>query len=155
MYARNTVFALMFLGSCSAASSGEPATGSDSVNGSPQELAVCVVVNGALRIVGARQDPVTGDTLIGDRRWNTVFPTTTPPYAEGAAWLSEPFIQIQNLSYAPYGPARQLPADALALISNVEGVPVFVESGTRADPPGMVFLPLRPGCWFQPYIGIR
>jgi hypothetical protein len=110
---------------------------------------VCVIENGMLRIVEA-QYSATGDTVIAGRSLREAYPTTTPPYAAGAAWYVEGTpIMLDGRRYVKFGMPRVLGVSEVARMGEYLGVPVFAEAGVTR--PEVVYLPVRPGCEFQPY----
>jgi hypothetical protein len=119
-----------------------------------QQLYICVIDSGNLRMVGARLDSVSGDTLVDGRDFREAYPATAPPYAQ-AARLARSLVEFGDARYYAQGPARHLPPDALTKVGELNGVPVFAEVGTPTNPPGAIFLPVGPGCEFQLLVGFN
>lgn len=97
-------------------------------------------------MVAAQYDPVTGDTSFGRQDWGDA---ATDAYASATTWYvdDEP-IPWRGLLSVKYGPERILPIEDLERAGEHRGVPVFREAGNVS---GMIFVPVRPGCVFQPY----
>jgi len=117
-----------------------------------QEMQVCVVADGALTSVAVQYDPATGDTMVAGTRFRDRYPATTG-YAASATW----FVNGEPISfgaparrYVKYGLPRVLGVSEVARIGEYQGVPVFAEGASGARPE-VIYLPLRPGCEFQPY----
>lgn len=113
---------------------------------------VCVINNGELKVVTALRDPLTGDTLVDGRRLGEAHPTTLPPYARDAAWLGKEIIEVRGRYYAPYGPPRFVESELLIRAGEFRGVPLYAESALAETGQGAIFVPIRPGCEFQPYV---
>ena len=113
-------------------------------------LRVCVIQDGALTEVEAQYDPATGDTTVGGVRFSERFPATTG-YAANATWFinNEP-ITFNGRQYAKYGLPRVLGVTEVNRIGEYQGVSVFAETGATGSP-DVIYLPVRPGCEFQPY----
>lgn len=119
----------------------------------PTRLILCVVEDHRLRDIDAAVDPATGDTLVHGRRFSEVYPSTAPPYAMHMSWYQNhdgDFIQLGSDYFIRYGRPRSISAAALARVGSLQGVPIFAERAAlpRID---MIYLPVRPGCTFQPY----
>jgi hypothetical protein len=111
---------------------------------------VCVVENGALRSVQAQYTQATGDTTVAGRPFAQAYPATAPQYAGGAAWyIQNEQITVLGRRYVRFGLPRVLGTGEVTRIAEHQGVPVFAETG--AARPEVVYLPVRPGCEFQPY----
>ncbi|HEY0037713.1 MAG TPA: hypothetical protein VGB66_13540 [Longimicrobium sp.] len=113
-------------------------------------ISVCVVENGMLRNVEAEYTSATGDTTVAGRRFGEAYPATAPAYAAGTGWYiqGEP-IMIDRRRYVKYGLPRVLGVNEVTRVGDHQGVPVFAETGTTR--PDVVYVPVRPGCEFQPY----
>lgn len=115
------------------------------------EISVCVIEDGMLREVRADYDAVTGDTTLAGRPFSGVHRTTTPPYAAGAAWyINNGTFTYQGSRYVKYGLPRVLGVTEISRVGNADGIPIFAEAGGSA-PYGVLYVPVRPGCEFQPY----
>lgn len=122
-----------------------------------RSVETCVLSTG--RVTKVRVEiSATGDTTFQGQPFRTAFPLT-PEYATGADWYerNEPIpetvwpVDSARGDYVKYGSPRVLPADTLAPLSVHHGVPIFSALG---DPPakyGMLYVPVRPGCWFHDY----
>jgi len=125
-----------------------------------EEIAVCVVKDGALASLPAAYDPATGDTTVDGRPFSQVHPDTVG-YAGGRQWyLAEVPIRFERYHYVKYGIPRVLGMHEITPVAQYEGVPIFAEAG-RTGPWEVLYLPERPGCMFQPYqtyidvVGVR
>jgi hypothetical protein len=115
-----------------------------------RDVRICVLQDDALTIVTARYNVVTGDTTIGGSLFNRVHPAG-PEYAADTEWFREHrSITVAGTSYQKYGLPRVLGVDEVESFAAYEGVLVFAEPGDT-DAPEMIWLPVRPGCEFQPY----
>jgi hypothetical protein len=116
----------------------------------PAMINVCVIENGMPRSVQAEYTTATGDTLIAGRPFRDAYPATAPHYAAGAAWYvqGDP-ITLDRRRYVKFGMPRVLGVNEVARMGEHQGVPVFAETGVTR--PEVVYLPVRPGCEFQPY----
>ncbi|HEU0016544.1 MAG TPA: hypothetical protein VFQ45_22880 [Longimicrobium sp.] len=164
MHARLCVLAAAALAACrppAPAASAPAAGGPDAAAvpigrmetaGSGSDIYVCVVENGELRNIPVLYDRRTGDTLTLDRRlFRTVYPTG-PQYAVNAPWFiaHEP-IEHAGRTFRKYGLPRILGVRELVRAGEYRGVPLFTGVGPDA-PAGIVYVPARTGCEFQPYI---
>jgi hypothetical protein len=114
---------------------------------------ICVVEGGALTEVEARYNQNTGDTTTMDgRRFGEAYPTGAQ-YAASAPWYinNEP-VTFNGRRYVKYGLPRVLGTTEITRAGELQGVPVFAETG-GATPPEVIYVPVRPGCEFQPYQG--
>jgi hypothetical protein len=71
-------------------------------------------------------------------------------YAANATWFinNEP-VMFQNRRFVKYGLPRVLGVSDVTRVGEFQGVSLFAETGqTRPD---VVYVPVRPGCEFQPY----
>jgi hypothetical protein len=111
-------------------------------------LRVCVLQDGALRMVDVGYNVRTGDSTIAGRPFPEVHPSTAP-YAAGEAWLihDEP-IRWRGHLLVKYGPERTLRFVDVVLGGEHRGVPVFGEAGAASE---VIYIPVRTGCVFQPY----
>jgi hypothetical protein len=111
---------------------------------------VCVVENGALRNVEVQYNTQSGDTTVNGRRFSDAYPATTG-YAAGAPWYinNEP-VTVNGRRYVKYGLPRILGVTEVSRTADYQGVPVFAEAGAMGGTE-VLYLPVRPGCEFQPY----
>lgn len=111
---------------------------------------VCVIENGAPRNVQAQYISQSGDTTIAGRPFGQVYPATAPHYAAGAPWfIQNDQITVQGRRFVRFGLPRILGVNEVTRIAEHQGVPVFAETG--AARPEVIYVPVRPGCEFQPY----
>lgn len=115
-----------------------------------RDIRVCVVENGALREVQAMYNTANGDTTVSGRPFAQAYPATSG-YAMGMTWFinNEP-ITVNGRRYVKYGLPRVLGVSEVARAGEYMGVPVFAEAGA-AGMTEVLYLPVRPGCEFQPY----
>jgi hypothetical protein len=119
-----------------------------------REITVCVVQDGMLQNVTATFNPATGDTMVmqagAERRFAEAYPATTG-YAAGATWyVNDQPVRLNNRNYVKFGLTRVIDASQLTKSTDYQGVPVFTETGA-ATQPEVIYVPVRPGCEFQPY----
>jgi hypothetical protein len=111
---------------------------------------VCVVENGALRNVQAQYTASTGDTTVGGRPFGEAYPATAPSYAAGATWYVQgDQITVDGRRFVKFGLPRVVGVGQVARSGEYQGVPLFAEPGMAR--PDVLYVPLRPGCEFQPY----
>lgn len=114
---------------------------------------VCVVRNGELAVVEVQYDPRTSDSTYQGVPFAEAFPITVG-YALRTDWYrGSDSITVAGRTYAEYGFPRVLGPQELQRVGEYRGVPVFAAREER-DRRGVVYLPLRPGCEFQPYIDV-
>jgi hypothetical protein len=115
-------------------------------------LQVCVLQDGRLADVVTDYNPVTGDTLVGGRPFGEAFPPHAPGYAASASWmvLNEP-IPFRGYTYIKYGRPRVYAVRAVERMGEYQGTVLFTEAGTGDRLPGILLVPVRPGCEFQTY----
>jgi hypothetical protein len=112
-------------------------------------IQVCVVQDGNLTNVSVQYNPTTGDTTVNGQPFATAHPTGAQ-YAANAPWYIEnqPLV-FQRRRLVKYGLPRVLGVTEVTRVGEYMGVPLFAEPGqTRPD---VVYVPVRPGCEFQPY----
>ncbi|WP_420128663.1 hypothetical protein [Longimicrobium sp.] len=118
----------------------------------------CAVSAGQLRKVQVEVSATTGDTTFQGRPFASAFPLTAE-YATGAAWYerNEPLPETvrprenERGDYVKYGRPRVLSADTLMRVSTHHGVGVYMTHEDAWINEGIVWVPVRPGCWFQHY----
>ncbi len=115
-----------------------------------QRMRVCVVEGATLREVEAMYDPATGDTLVAGQAMATAYPASAG-YAAGATWYinNEPII-VNGRRYVRFGLPRVVGVTEVARAGEYQGVGVFTEASATGTP-DVVYVPVRPGCEFQPY----
>ncbi len=121
------------------------ANGQDS-GGTPatREVRVCEVVDGEAREITRMATPAD-DTVYGGG------PATGPGYATSAAWFidNEP-ITFHGRRYVKYGVPRVLAINEVSRAGEYRGVSAFWETETMSEL--VIYVPVRPGCEFQPYV---
>lgn len=120
-----------------------------------ERIRVCVVEGTTLTEVDALYLPAEGDTVVmrnGMRRdFADAYPTVAPSYAAGESWfLADDAVRVQNREYVKFGVPRIVPPTQLTRVADHNGVGLYAETGTSA-PYQVLYIPLRPGCQFQPY----
>jgi hypothetical protein len=111
---------------------------------------VCVVADGGLREVLVDYVPATGDSLYQGRRFREVFPVNAQ-YAANAQWyMDNSAVSFDGRWFSKYGQPRPLAIHELTRIGEYRGVGVYSERA-QIEAPAVIYLPLRPGCEFQPY----
>jgi hypothetical protein len=111
---------------------------------------VCVVQNGELAQVDAVYDPERADTLIGGQPVAMVHASDALPYAAGTPWfINHEALEVRGRRFSKYGLPRALAPQQLQRMGEFRGVPLFVEAGQTQ--PDVYYVPVRPGCEFQPY----
>jgi len=100
-------------------------------------VSMCVVQNGALATIQVAQGQM---------------PAAGEGYAESATWFvnSEP-VTFMGRRYVKYGLPRVLGTGDVHAAGTVQGVTVFAEHAANAEHPEVIYVPVRPGCEFQPY----
>jgi hypothetical protein len=113
------------------------------------DVRVCVIQDGNLTEVTARYNQTTGDTTYNGGPFSAAFPATTG-YAANATWYinNEP-ITFNNRRYVKYGLPRVLGVTEVSRAGEFRGVGVFSEGGNMNSE--VIYVPVRPGCEFQPY----
>jgi hypothetical protein len=117
-----------------------------------QTFEMCVLHHGKLVDARVEVQP-TGDTTVGGRPFTQVY-GDTGQYALTRAWyVNNETIDYdpRNVCYMKYGLPRYVAADSLVRLGEWRGVPVFRERSDDPNLPGVVWVPVRPGCSFQPY----
>jgi hypothetical protein len=110
----------------------------------------CVLLNGRLEEVEI--DVVPDSTYRGQPIARAFRADGT--YALNAVWYrdNEP-ITVAGHRYVKYGLPRILGSTDVVPVATYHGVTMFAEPGTNPRRPEVVYVPVRPGCWFQPYTG--
>ena len=119
-------------------------------------MKVCAVVSGRLAEVDGEYAPATGDTLVAGLPLTIAVPDKDV-YAAGAEWFvrnepipGEPRPDARG-AYVKYGRPRQIPVSGLRYVGAHHGVGVYTDSASTERFPSVVYVPVQPGCWMQPY----
>jgi hypothetical protein len=113
------------------------------------DVRVCVVQDGNLTEVTAQYNQTRGDTTVNGTPFSTAYPATTG-YAANAGWfINNEAITFNNRRYVKYGLPRVLGVTEVSRAGEVQGVSVFSEGGNMNAE--VIYVPVRPGCEFQPY----
>ncbi|HET7273913.1 MAG TPA: hypothetical protein VFI91_01970 [Longimicrobiaceae bacterium] len=120
-----------------------------------RDIRVCVIEGPAIVDVDAVYVPATGDTVVvvdGVRRpFSEAYPAVAPAYAASTTWfINNDSIQVMDNDYVKFGVTRVVPATRLQRVGAYEGVGIFAETGAET-PQQILYVPVRPGCEFQPY----
>ena len=117
-------------------------------------IRACILENGALREVDARVRAARGDTVVvveGEQRpFAAVHPVSTGYAATREFFIQDGPVSFGDRRYIRFGLPQVIAPGELARVGEFQGVPVFTEAGASARPE-LVYLPVRPGCEFQPY----
>jgi hypothetical protein len=113
-------------------------------------IRVCVIDNGQLREVPALYNVSRGDTTVNGQPFSSAYPATAG-YAAGASWFvnSAP-VTVGSQRYVKFGLPRVVGVSDVTRMGEYQGVGIFAEPGAPALP-DIVYIPVRPGCEFQPY----
>ncbi len=120
---------------------------------SHRPVLICVVTpEGEITRVEASYRSATGDTLIDGRPFSEVHHAGQSHYAAGHDWfMTEAPIQHEGQEYVQFGLRQVLDSSTLRKVGEYNGVPVFADTSSSAPYPE-VFLPVGPGCEFQPFL---
>jgi hypothetical protein len=134
---RWTAAAMMALAACMAAGN---------AGAQVRQVTICLVRDGELIQEVHSVDPARLDTS-----WNHRQPPLPPGYAADQEWFinNEPF-RFNDRGFGKYGLPRILRFGTLKRVGFHQGVPVFAPLDGDDDPL-VLYLPVRPGCEFQPY----
>ena len=117
----------------------------------PEEgcIHVCVIRDTVMALVGVIYDPATGDSTYRGQRFGDAFPVTSS-FAQNADWYvnNEP-VTYKGRRYVKHGLPRALGYRDVVHDGEFLGVPVF--AAPPGPPTGVIYLPVKPGCEFQPY----
>lgn len=115
-------------------------------------LEICVVRGGELEMVTVEYNTASGDTTYQGVPFSRAFPPDAG-YAAGARWYVDniPIVYQPGPRFIRYGLPRTLRPDEVTRIGEYDGVGVYGEAGWTGFH-DVIYLPVRPGCWFQPYV---
>jgi hypothetical protein len=110
----------------------------------------CVLQNGALSNVTVQVNTATNDTSYNGQPVSQAIGMTG--YAGNETWFinSEP-VTFMDRRYVKYGLPRILGTTDVNSVGTVNGVATFAEPTANAQHPEVIYVPVRPGCEFQPY----
>lgn len=102
-----------------------------------------------MRMANVIYNPATGDSTYRGQRFGDAFPVT-PSFAQNADWyVNDEPVMYKGRRYVKYGLPRLLGPGDVVSDGEILGVPVFVEpSGPFV---GVMYVPVKPACEFQPY----
>jgi hypothetical protein len=123
------------------------------------DTAVCVVDRTTQRGLRLLEGKVEGDgkvvVLVSGRihDLDSLHPVAAASgYAGREAWaLAGDPLTVRGRRYEKVGPERLIPYDQLQRFDDYRAVPLFADPKDPA-PPRALYLPLRTGCVFQPYV---
>jgi hypothetical protein len=134
----------------------EPVLGS---RASYADTTLCVVDLSArrgLRVAKAQKEEKSGRVfLVEGRKRRKLRTAREDGYAASEAWFrGEEPIRQYGRRYVKYGPRRVVPASALTRGADHRGTPIFIDRAS-AERPAALYVPVEPGCVFQPYVDER
>jgi hypothetical protein len=137
---RWTVAAMLALTACAAVPTGAEA------QARPDSVALCVIRDGELR----EEMQPRGDSVYNTHTYTG--PGPGPGYVHSEAFFvnNEP-IRFGRRMFVKYGLPRVMEVGELRRLGRYQGVSVFTEVQEPEDDPLVLYLPVRPGCEFQPY----
>ncbi|MQA90767.1 MAG: hypothetical protein GEU90_11090 [Gemmatimonas sp.] len=104
-----------------------------------------------MTMVDAMYSPTSNDTTVNGEPFSDAHPSAVPTYAAGAPWfLRGDSIMVNDTEYVKFGVTRVIEPSQLAWVGTHMGTSVFAEAGTTT-PQAVVYVPVMPGCEFQPY----
>lgn len=119
----------------------------------PSDVRYCIVRNGHLESVDV-QIGFTGDAVHAGVPLSRAFPADST-YALNAKWyVYSGFIQVAGGLYVKYGLPRILAPTDVVPVAAYRGVTVFAEPAANPRRPEAIYIPVRPGCEFQPYVPV-
>ncbi|HEX2210390.1 MAG TPA: hypothetical protein VHG93_22115 [Longimicrobium sp.] len=125
----------------------------------PRTVSTCVVSAGRLAAVQVDVEVATGDTTFQGRPFRDAFPVTAQ-YAQDAEWqvhnepLPEEVLPQDGArgDYIKFGRPVTAAADALLWVADHHGVGVYAQNENGRLHDDVLYVPVRPGCWFQRYM---
>ena len=119
----------------------------------PDASLICLVVDGELAELPMEVDPRTGDTLVAGRPLDEMTSGIPSPYLSEAEWrFEEPTVTFQGRRLVTYGTPRVMPPADLRRVGEYRGIPIFGERNDASARRLWIYLPLQPGCVFQPFV---
>jgi hypothetical protein len=115
---------------------------------------VCVVEGDSLRMLTVRYSPATGDTLVEGVPFGKAHPATYPPYVAAVQWYLTAPVRFGKRLYAANHPPLVAQVEQLRFVGRYRGVPVFSAVEEETAVPSTIYLPVRPGCVFQPLVAM-
>jgi hypothetical protein len=112
---------------------------------------VCVVEGDSLRMLAVTRSPTTGDTLVDGVPFRNAHPGTYPPYVAAVHWyVADEPVPFGERTYVRNRPPQVARVEQLRFLGRYRGVPVFRAAEEEMAAPSTIYLPVRPGCVFQP-----
>jgi len=104
--------------------------------------------------------PVTrstnGDALADGVPFGNAYPSSYPPYVATAPWyVTGEFVRFGQRVYGRNDPPQEIASELLRFVGRYRGVPVFKVADEETVPPTIIYLPVRPGCVFQPLSAVE
>lgn len=120
---------------------------------------LCIVDRDAsrgLRVVEAQKEEGSGRLFVEERgKRRRLAVSKEAGYAAQEPWFrGDAPIRQYTRRYVKYGPRRTVPSAALTRGADHGGVPVFLDLKDTKQPKAL-YVPVEPGCVFQPYIDDR
>ena len=117
-----------------------------------RDINVCVVTDSGLQNVAARVNPANNDTTAMGQAFSSRYPASAPMYAAGTTWfINTDTLRLGSDEFVKFGVSRMITnINQLRRVGDFQGTPLFAETGATA-PYQVLYVPLRPGCEFQPY----
>lgn len=133
-----------------------PAARAQSAPSHEVAITVCILNSGGdLQEIAATYDPATRDTTVvvdGQRRPFSAYHRSTTVYAESHDWyINNGAVKAFGKRYVKYGLPRVIGVSEVVRRDEYKGVPVFAEAGLTGTPE-VIYVPVRMGCEFQPYM---
>lgn len=79
------------------------------------------------------------------------FPADSTYALNAPWWVEHEPLDLLGSRYLMYGLPRILGTNDVVSITEFRGVPVFAEPTADPARPEVIYIPVRPGCEFQPY----
>jgi hypothetical protein len=114
-------------------------------------MEVCVLRSGRLEPVAVFYNVTTGDTIYRGRPFSAAFPVDST-YAANASWYRKSEVITTPVGrFVKYGLPRLLGTTDVVPVATFNGVTIFAEPRANLRRPDVIYIPVRPGCLFQPY----